>query len=288
MYFCKAPRIYVLTRKEKETGVYVCPFCGKVLKKGSLSKSEKLFQCRTCGFKITGRDILSEYPNQKVSIDIGIEIQKVAKVIVSETKEEKDPFGFAKSKAHQIFEKAKKADNNVSQWEITTEKQSPELYKFNAFPRKSGNDAVIAIEVTKRNQNLLGKEIESVTFSILVKGGKEVFSIQTSNIYAVKSLFDKILRKDFTEFFSTKTDNKMTEVKNFIKSKFHLTPDEEDSDSLHYATRDHGDVEEETPGKEDIQLIKQVISGVKAKFKNLVLRPEIVDEWVQLEIKLEG
>ncbi|MCK9154656.1 MAG: hypothetical protein M0P12_00930 [Paludibacteraceae bacterium] len=226
---------------------------------------------------------MKEYPNRKINIDI--EIKKIAKVIVSETKEEKDPFVFAKSKAHQIFEKAKKVDNNVSQWEITTEKQSPESYKFNASPRKSGNDAVIAIEVTKRIQKNFGKDIDSVFFSILVNGGKEDFSMQTSNISSVKSLFDKILRKDFTEFFSTKSKNKMKEVKEFIKSKFRLTPDEEDENSLSYSTRDHGDIGEETPGKEDIEFIKAVTRETKSKFQDLKFQPEIIDEWVNLTIK---
>lgn len=285
MYFCKTPRIYVLTRQERDSGVYVCPHCGKILKKDNLSKSEKIFTCKSCRFRITGRDILPEYPNQKVVVDIGIELKKVAKEIVSVTNEERDPFGFAKGKAHQIFNKAQKVNNNTLKWRITTEKQDEDHYTFEAYPENKDIDAVISVRVTKGKKNFLNVDIPQVSFSIFVRFGEDFFSIQTSNIHSVKALFDKILRTDFSKLLSVNSNN-LKEVKDFIKNRFRLTPDDEDGDSISYATRDHGDVGEETPGKEDIELIKSVVRETKQKFPNLKFRPEIIDEWVHLGISL--
>lgn len=78
MYFGKSPRIYILTRKENDSGKAFCPKCGKRLKVVPFTKSDKLYQCN-CGFKIQKSCVLIE---RKV-MNVPAEIIKVAKVLVA-------------------------------------------------------------------------------------------------------------------------------------------------------------------------------------------------------------
>jgi ribosomal protein L37AE/L43A len=60
MYYGRPPRIFVLTKAESETGRVSCPRCKSRLAVSPYSKTDKLFSCRKCGFKILKSSVFIE------------------------------------------------------------------------------------------------------------------------------------------------------------------------------------------------------------------------------------
>ena len=52
MYWGGPDRVYRLTRTEQENGTAVCPKCKKEMQKEPFTKSDKLYTCESCGFKV--------------------------------------------------------------------------------------------------------------------------------------------------------------------------------------------------------------------------------------------
>ena len=60
MYYGRPPRIFVLTKEESSTGRATCPRCRSRLSVSPYSKTDKLFSCRKCGFKILKSSVFVE------------------------------------------------------------------------------------------------------------------------------------------------------------------------------------------------------------------------------------
>lgn len=76
MYWSAPNRVYRLTRKEVADNTATCPNCGQAMNTDKFTRSEKLFMCPECGFKIpTGSvvrnvsEMLSRRKANKVAID---------------------------------------------------------------------------------------------------------------------------------------------------------------------------------------------------------------------------
>jgi DNA-directed RNA polymerase subunit RPC12/RpoP len=66
MYWGAPDRIYRLTRNEQENGMAVCPRCKAEMKKEPFTKSEKLYACPKCGFKVPS----SKTTTTKIEIEV--------------------------------------------------------------------------------------------------------------------------------------------------------------------------------------------------------------------------
>jgi len=66
-----------------------------------------------------------------------------------------------------------------------------------------------------------------------------------------------------------------------------FTIDDNGSDFVNFSTRDHGNVGDETPGKEDIVNAKYIESYILQNFPNVDVEIETVDEWVYVNCNLK-
>jgi DNA-directed RNA polymerase subunit RPC12/RpoP len=83
MYWGAPDRIYRLTKNEQENGMAVCPRCRAEMQKEPFTKSEKLYTCPSCGFKV---------PSSKTTttkIEIEVEDGEVTDVDVTTAKKDK-------------------------------------------------------------------------------------------------------------------------------------------------------------------------------------------------------
>lgn len=68
MYYGKPPRLYVLSRREVDSGIAFCPKCRGVLEIVPFKKSEKLYRCQ-CGFHIEKSSVSAE-PIKDIKVEI--------------------------------------------------------------------------------------------------------------------------------------------------------------------------------------------------------------------------
>ena len=66
MYWGAPERIYRLTKDEQENGMAVCPRCKAEMQKEPFTKSEKLYSCPKCGFKVPS----SKTTTTKIEIEV--------------------------------------------------------------------------------------------------------------------------------------------------------------------------------------------------------------------------
>ena len=76
MYWGGPDRIYRLTKEEQEKGSAVCPKCKREMNREPFTKSEKLYTCQECGFKVpsskttTTKITIDVEPNGDVDVDV--------------------------------------------------------------------------------------------------------------------------------------------------------------------------------------------------------------------------
>jgi predicted RNA-binding Zn-ribbon protein involved in translation (DUF1610 family) len=68
MYWCAPERTYRLTKGEQEGGAAVCPKCGATMALEPFTKSEKMWRCPECGFKVPSGKAVT----QKVEVEVTI------------------------------------------------------------------------------------------------------------------------------------------------------------------------------------------------------------------------
>jgi predicted RNA-binding Zn-ribbon protein involved in translation (DUF1610 family) len=66
MYWGAPDRVYRLTRTEQENGNAVCPKCKKEMQKEPFTKSDKLYTCQSCGFKVP----TSKTTTTRITVDV--------------------------------------------------------------------------------------------------------------------------------------------------------------------------------------------------------------------------
>jgi predicted RNA-binding Zn-ribbon protein involved in translation (DUF1610 family) len=66
MYWEAPDRVYRLTREEQQTGSALCPKCQKEMNLEPFTKSEKLYTCQKCGFKVP----TSKTTTTRITIDV--------------------------------------------------------------------------------------------------------------------------------------------------------------------------------------------------------------------------
>lgn len=74
MYWHSPNRTYRLTRSEQQNSLATCPKCTGEMQKEPFTKSEKIFVCPSCKFKVPTGSVVTE----KVTVDIdangGVEV----------------------------------------------------------------------------------------------------------------------------------------------------------------------------------------------------------------------
>jgi hypothetical protein len=78
------------------------------------------------------------------------------------------------------------------------------------------------------------------------------------------------------------------DVKSFIKKRrTYMDLDDETKDSLHYSTRENGDMENDEPGQEDLRHAKELGRAIHREFGHHVeVDMDYADEWTFLNITL--
>jgi DNA-directed RNA polymerase subunit RPC12/RpoP len=66
MYWGAPDRVYRLTRTEQENGNAICPKCKKEMNKEPFTKSDKLYTCQSCGFKVP----TSKTTTTRITVDV--------------------------------------------------------------------------------------------------------------------------------------------------------------------------------------------------------------------------
>jgi len=66
MYWGAPDRVYRLTKEEQESGSALCPKCQKEMALEPFTKSDKLYTCQKCGFKVP----TSKTTNTRITIDV--------------------------------------------------------------------------------------------------------------------------------------------------------------------------------------------------------------------------
>jgi len=77
-------------------------------------------------------------------------------------------------------------------------------------------------------------------------------------------------------------------VEKFINGqRTYMDLDDHGSNYLNYSTRENGDVDDERPGREDVQHAKALRKALEAEFGAAIkVGVEIIDEWVHLDVRL--
>jgi ribosomal protein L37AE/L43A len=75
MYWCAPGRTYRLTQEEQASDAAICPKCGKPMEMESFTKSEKMWRCPKCGFKVpTGKAVtkveIEVDPDGEVEVEV--------------------------------------------------------------------------------------------------------------------------------------------------------------------------------------------------------------------------
>lgn len=75
MYWCSPGRTYRLTRQEQDGGVAVCPRCRSQMEKERFTRSEKMYRCPECGFKVPTGKVTTQKVEIEVEPDGDVEVE---------------------------------------------------------------------------------------------------------------------------------------------------------------------------------------------------------------------
>lgn len=149
--------------------------------------------------------------------------------------------------------------------------------------------------ISKSNPNEVYKMMQGQFWSpdgeanmMLRRKGVGHTSMSTGDIIVVGDkamMVDSNGWKNITDVSPKETISK---IKEFVRKTFRMTPDEEDSYSINFSTRDNGDVGEEQASPIDVQHMKKVRDALKKEFgeNGIKYRIEIIDEWVHLTVSI--
>lgn len=95
----------------------------------------------------------------------------------------------------------------------------------------------------------------------------------------------KYIKTTFQEFIneSIKYDDK--EIIDFITTNSYFDYEGKDDDTLKFATRKNGSVSSETASNLDIAEANRIKKEILDNFKGIVVKLEVVDEWVLLDVE---
>jgi DNA-directed RNA polymerase subunit RPC12/RpoP len=75
MYWCSPGRTYRLTRQEQGEGPVSCPRCKSQMETEPFTKSEKMYRCPECGFKIPTGKVTTKRVEIEIEPDGGVEVE---------------------------------------------------------------------------------------------------------------------------------------------------------------------------------------------------------------------
>jgi len=287
MYFGKPPRIYVLTRTESDCGIATCPKCGEVLETVPFTKQDKLYRC-VCGFHIPKSSVVMEYKMTRVSEELKmIAKELVANKYATRIKELEQKIAKVIKQYSPLALFKIKYDNALNR-EIVYFKGKPYFsivtLNFMTGSGEFGKEGNFWLDLSINDRPTKDIEIEGN-----IANASDVHNMELNLLHWLKK-HDKELREDFHIMANGKDSSDLIrEIKDFIKNSARMEPEEDNVGSLLYATRDHGDVGEETPGQEDINKMKTIGRSVIQKFgtDKVKVGLEAIDEWVHLTISLK-
>ena len=75
MYWCGRGRNYRLTKGEQDQGLAVCPKCKAQMEKEKFTRSEKLYRCPGCGFKVPTGSVTTQKIEIEIESDGAVEVE---------------------------------------------------------------------------------------------------------------------------------------------------------------------------------------------------------------------
>jgi predicted RNA-binding Zn-ribbon protein involved in translation (DUF1610 family) len=75
MYWCAPDRTYRLTKNEQNGGTAVCPHCKADMEREGYTRSEKMYRCSECGFKIPTGKVTTKKVEIEIEPDGEVEIE---------------------------------------------------------------------------------------------------------------------------------------------------------------------------------------------------------------------
>jgi predicted RNA-binding Zn-ribbon protein involved in translation (DUF1610 family) len=136
MYWGGPDRVYRLTRTEQENGNAVCPKCKKEMQKEPFTKSDKLYTCQSCGFKVptsktTTTRVTIDVDKDTGEVDVDVTTAKGRRGTGSTVAHELMAIEFPTQDAYDKYMKehpdADKSLHRVTKTETKTEKKSKPL-----------------------------------------------------------------------------------------------------------------------------------------------------------------
>jgi ribosomal protein L37AE/L43A len=75
MYWCSPDRTYRLTKGEQEGGQATCPKCKAGMELEPYTRSEKMWRCPKCGFKVPSGKAVTQRPQVEVEVEPDGEVE---------------------------------------------------------------------------------------------------------------------------------------------------------------------------------------------------------------------
>jgi len=75
MYWCSPERTYRMTKQEQGEGPILCPKCKSKMEQEKFTRSEKMFRCSDCGFKISTGKVVKQRIEIEIEPDGNVEVE---------------------------------------------------------------------------------------------------------------------------------------------------------------------------------------------------------------------
>lgn len=75
MYWCSPDRTYRLTKQEQEAGSAMCPKCKGDMENERFTRSERMYRCPECGFKIPSGKVTTKKVEIEIEPDGSVEVE---------------------------------------------------------------------------------------------------------------------------------------------------------------------------------------------------------------------
>ena len=75
MYWCGPDRTYKMTQREQDGGDVVCPKCKQMMDNERFTRSERMFRCPGCGFKVPTGKVVKKKIEIEIEPDGNVEVE---------------------------------------------------------------------------------------------------------------------------------------------------------------------------------------------------------------------
>lgn len=180
------------------------------------------------------------------------------------------------------------AENNIDDIENKLKGSLSEIIKkiYSKVTDEDNLDKVIDEsfeEWAKRNKNVKG--VKGDLAKMINKSEKDKEKI----IKIIKSQrnFQHDIKRSIEKYKEQRAKEIFQDIQKDFNKEYNEFQSEIDNDKLIFSTREHGNVANEEPGKEDMKRAKKLASEIKRKYKNMNAIVDTVDEFTEVIISMK-